>query len=494
MILARFASVLALVAFQDLDHPALFEKTDDLVIERVEKDGELVCSVHAMRVTALRLARALAAEFQLEIDGAELLPTSAVVSLDLQDRPLRQVWEYMAGSLGLRAQLRGKSISFLPEQDMQQGVSALLDEASRSYIGLQRDFPDHPLVAEALFQRGWVEERRNALTAAWTSYGMLTERFPESTRVPQALFRGGVVLSQEKEWEQAAERLSALLRLEGVAELEAPTRTALARCLAHLDRSEAALAMLDALESFLPAQTGPDVQERQYVRARALNGLRRWKEAVAALDTADARTRTAVQEAESLELRAVALEGLADWAGASRNWLLLANRAAGSERTIFLRHAARLALAAGDEVAVLFIASLPPQAEPDPELLAHGKQARERLALHDRKQPTETASERLLRAERLLSTGSELEAHALLASIHPLRSTLKPTELVQFASRYARALGERDGIQRAIELLREVLPTTNDATVRREIYLLASDMYERAGQFDAAIEALEGRL
>ena len=494
MILARLIGVLALFASQDLDHPALFETADDLAIERVEKDGELVCSVRATRVPALRLARALAAEFQLEIDGIHLLPTTEVVSLDLQRRPLRQVWEFLAGTLGLGAQLRGKTVSFLAEQDAPDNVSEMLDEASRRYIGLQRDFPEHPLVAEALFQRGWVEERRNALTAAWTSYDMLTEHFPESTRVPQALFRGGVVLSRAKSWEKAAEKLSTLLRLEGVAELEAPARTALARCLAHLDRSEAALAMLDALEAFLPAQTGPDVQERQYVRARALNGVRRWKEAVVALDAADARDRTPDQELESLELRAVALEGLANWAGASRNWLLLSNKAAGTERTICLRHAARLALAAGDEVAVLFIASMATESERDPEILASDKQARERLALYERKQFTETPSARLAHAERLLDAGSELEAHALLASLHPLRSSLKPPELLQFTLHYARALGERDGIERAIELLREALPITNDAAKRREIYLLASDIYERAGQFDAAIAALEGRL
>ncbi len=494
MIVCGIALGFLALGSQDLDHPGLQAGADEPAIERSDRDGEVLCSVRCSRLSAARVVHTLSTRFELHLNGSEHIPTTAVVSFELERRPLRQVCDLLAGQLGLRADLRGKILTLEPEESEQQSAAGMLDEASRMYLGLQRDFPEHAQVAEALFQRGWVEERRHAYNAAWASYDLLVERFPESPRLPLALFRSGTALSAAQQWDQAAERLSRLLRLESVAELEAPARTSLARALAHLGRSESALAMLDALEAFLPATSAPDAQERQYVRARALNGLRRWKDALTALNAADARPPTAEQELESLELRAIALEGQSDWAGASRNWLLLAGKRKGAERTIALRHAGRLALAAGDEVAVLFIASMPLETAGDPELDAHGRAARERLALGEKTSAVESPAARLARAERLLAAGAELEAHALLTSIHPHRATLDAPAQLRFARLYARALADRDGAGRAVELLREALPGAQDAAERREIYLLAGDIYERAGRLDDAIAALEGRL
>jgi tetratricopeptide (TPR) repeat protein len=478
-------------ALQDWDDPRLFEPEPDIQIAHEVVEGEILCSVQAVRVPAVRLVRSLAKELGQELEGVELLSPTSVVSVDMERRPVRQVWEFMVGSLGLRADVRSHVVSLRTEAADVATSDAMLEEASRRFIGLQRDYPDHPLVAEALFQRGWVEERRGVSAAAWTSYELLVEHFPESERVPQALLRAGLAFSAAGEWERGAARLSELLRREDQAEMEAPARAALARCLAHLGRSETALAMLDALDTSLPAVSGADQQDRQYARARALVGLRRWKEAIAALDLADARPPTSHQEHEALELRALALEGMADWSGASRNWLLLSKRLEGNERTIALRHAARLAFAAGDDLAVLFMADM---AKHDSEVGEFGRQAGERLGWERSAPTSESVQQRLDRAERALAGGTELEAHALLTSIHPMRGTLTPDELRRFALMYAPALAQRDGLDGAIELLREAARATPSGEDRRIMYLLAGELLERGDRLEQAIAAYEGRL
>jgi hypothetical protein len=252
--------------------------------------------------------------------------------------------------------------------------------------------------------------------------------------------------------------------------------------------------MLDALENLAPAVGEEDAQDRLYIRARALVGARRFHHALDALDEADLTERTAVEELDSFEIRALALEGIGRDADASRAWLAFAQRAIGSEREEGLRRAAELALGAGDELSVLFIEQLATKLGEDGVVEASAREARQRLDLEDTDLVGASALERLDRAERLLAGGLGDEAHDLLESIHAQSTRFSEVDATRFLLAFGRTLGERAGVDAALEMLREGIGSIQDAERRRSIYLLAAELLEAEERFDDAIEAYKGRL
>jgi tetratricopeptide (TPR) repeat protein len=454
-------------------------------------DGELWCSVAAEDAPLGPLLEALSERAGVTFQGVERLPSDLRVSAYLERRPLSQAVTWILGSAGLRADRRLDT--FTLRADARERTD-LLTEGQAAYLRALREWPNHEGAPRAVFGQALLEEDRGNSGAARAHYERLIEGWPSSDLVPEALRSCAELWQADREWSHAAQKWSDLLRLEREHEYETLAYTELARCTALLGDSERALFMLDALENLAPAEGEEDAQDRLYIRARALVGARRFHHALDALDEADLTERTAIEELDSFEIRALALEGIGRDADASRAWLAFAQRAIGSDREEGLRRAAELALGAGDELSVLFIEQLATKLGEDGVVEASAREARQRLDLEDTDLVGASALERLDRAERLLAGGLGDEAHDLLESIRAQSTRFSEVDATRFLLAFGRTLGERAGVDAALEMLREGIGSIQDAERRRSIYLLAAELLEAEERFDDAIEAYKGRL
>ncbi len=459
-----------------------------------EIDGEWRCSVIAERAPVQPLVAALARHCGVALEGFNGVARTTLVDVELRDRPVRQALDYVLGSVGLRVEPRtgawlvcaGVRAPSTPEKLREQALSA--------YLGVLREFPDLALCAEALWNQALVEIARSEVRAARVVLDGLVERHPHSPLVPAALMRAGELCEREQDWDQAAVRFADLLRLARPHEHEIPARLELALCAVHQGRSDRALAMLATLERIAPSADPTQAQARSLVRAMAHVEAGSFAEAQHDLDVVESTPLSEADRAAALELRARSFEGLGNHAEAARAWLAVGRGAQGAEQTIALRHAARLALEAGDELAVLMIHALAQDSGAEGATEALARAARERLALAPAARAGAAAVERLERAEELLARGLTGEAAAALDALDMLRAELDQEQTARFTLANGRALAASAGLDAALAAFRELLPELEGAQHRRAVYLLAGELLEEAGRMDEAIEAYRGRM
>ena len=486
--LAALAATLVLSAASRADEGERFQVRSALV------DGQWRCSIFAERASARELIGALARQCDVTLEGFEHVSRTALVDADLRDRPVHQALEYVLGSVGLRLETRRGVWRVRASLRTPAEPETLREQALTAYLGALRDFPDHLGGAGALLSQGEIEQARGHLAAARERFDGVVESYPDSELVAEALMRAGLTLVRLRDWEQAAVRFADLLRLERVHPFEVPARLELARCTVALGEGQRALAMLDALDSIHPAEDGAQARARLLVRAGALVATGALEEAATDLAWLELQPLPHDARREVLELSARALEGLERPAEAARRWLAYSQESEGGERTIGLRHAARLALAAGDEVAVLFIQELAEREGAGGSLGPQADVARERLALGALAGGGATSTRRIERAEELVDAGSALEALELLDAVERSGSRLEPAALLRAGLTRGRALARVQGVEAAVGALRALVPQLQDGDARRAVYLLAGELLEQAGHVDAAIEAYQGRL
>lgn len=456
-----------------------------------DDDGDLLCTVHADQDSLLDVLREIARQSNLSLDGVEASWSKTLVSADLERRPLRQVLNFVLGSVGLRGELRQGAIYLREGEENLAVADELYESALASYLRTLRDFPNHSLADDALRSQARIEERRGHVSAARAHYEALIERQPDSDLVPEAMYKSGVLSMREGAWQDAAQRLSDLLRLEVDHDYEAPGRLELAYCVAELGEYERALYMIDALEGIAPPQTPEEERRRAYVRIRAMAGLGQGKQALALLDDVDRRLGFANSKRESLALRAAAAEAAGQLEESARAWLAYGRIAEGAERVRAVTRAARMAADGGDELTALFIIQLAKRE--GVELTDLSREVRQRLALDEMELSTTTV-QRLARAERQFTATQTADALKTLQSIEPLVPQLSAEDRLRFAKVHARTLAAELGVDAGVSSLRSTLPSFDDASARRELYLLAGDLLEQEGRLDDAIEAYQGRL
>ena len=457
-------------------------------------DGDWRCSIYAERAPLRDVLVRLARQCDMVVEGFEHVSRTALVDADLRDRPVRQALDYVLGSVGLRVEPRVGTWRISESTRAPTSAEELRTQATGALLAALRDFPDHPNAADALLAQGQLELSRDHQAAAAAHFDTLVERFPESGRVPEALLRAGLAMGQLQQWTDAADRYADLLRLEMAHPYEREARLELARATVWRGDARAALVMLDALESIDPVSDTTRRRARDLVRTRALLESGREREALLLLDQVERSRLTGLEALQAYELRGRGLEALGQPADAARAWLAFAESASGNERTIGLRHAARLALESGEELSVLFIARMAAGDPAEAELEALAQQARERLALFSTSPKDASLVERLERGEELLATGQFREARDALAVLGLSRARLDDDELLRFALAYGRALQHTDGVDEAVNVLRDLLAELELDAARREIYLLVGELYEEVGRLDEAVEAYQGRL
>ena len=174
------------------------------MVKVVEKDGEIVCTVHARHVPIDELMRQIGRESGRTIEGLAELREYPEVEIDLVERPIDLVVERVCGAAGLRAQVKSKSITVKSDLDGSATTDELIDMADVMFVRALRHFPEAPQAAEAEFLLGDIQERRKNQGAARTHYDTLIRAFPESPFYIEALMRTGTILSRLGSWRDAA--------------------------------------------------------------------------------------------------------------------------------------------------------------------------------------------------------------------------------------------------------------------------------------------------
>lgn len=457
-----------------------------------EREGERFCTIHADNALLHDVLRDLAEQAQISVDGLDASTRRTLVSIDLRERPLRQAVTFIAGSVGLEAEVRQGLLVLRPGLE-DSTDSALLRDAALAVSGATlRDFPDHALAPEALRNQAVLDDRQGRPASARARYDQLVERYPDSALSTDALFSAGELLMREEAWQDAADRFSELLRSEREHDLEVPARLELAWCVARLGQHERALYMMDALDSIDAAASRGEELRRTQVRVRALAGLGRGDAALKLLDDVDARLATPADRAESLELRALACTAAGRRGDAARAWLAYAQLCGGAHKEHALQEAATHALAAHDEVGALFVAQT--AHKQGIELDGVTREARAALTLENQEPATADTSVTLDRAERLCDGGSTAEALKLLQSLEAGSANFDEPTRARFARCQARTVAREVGVDTALTHLREQLARLSQPELRRELYILAGELLEQAGRIDEAIEAYRGRI
>jgi tetratricopeptide (TPR) repeat protein len=375
MMLALAVTALAFAGAQEI-HDGNLVRPLRVGAESIE--GRLWFSVQAQNASALGVVREIARLSGRDVTGLDALDEPALVTVDLVDRPLDQVLEFTLGSLGLRADLSRTTIEIV--SDRPKTADEHLDLAAAAWLRAWSRFPDHMDAPQARLAQAEIAEMRGLSSAARSSYLTLAEDYPSSAVVGEAYMRAGRISGQLGQWAEASRLFRTLSNLDAGSEYHAAARLEWARAMVAQGDPQAALYMLSALATNYPTTDVTELTGRRLVKARALNARELFMEALTELDRADPNFDD-FGRWEALHIRALALEGVGLPGDAARAWLLYAGEANGNDRAHAYHEAARLSLAADDELAVLFVIRQAEIAGVTTGLEAYERDARQKLGL-----------------------------------------------------------------------------------------------------------------
>jgi len=426
------------------------------------------------------------------LEGYESLGSSALVTVELVQRPLDQVLEYVLGSVGLSFELRRDTLIVLPADVEDLGREEILDQVSFSWLRAMTRFPGHHAAPAARLAQGELAEMRGNLGAARNHYQTLVEDYPDAEEVAEATMRTGRILQELGIWSQAAAQYRTLANLDRAAEYHAAARLELARCTVQLDDPQSALHMLEALDLAYPSADSTERTARQLVRAEALNARERYMEALRLLDRADPDLDPMVRQ-DALRIRAIALEGVGLPGEAGRAWLLYSEAAQRGERRDALEHAARLALQADDEMGALFVCRRAKEEGHGERFQRYELEARRRLGFDEVEETLqERRGEQIDQAEAWLAAEEIGRAAEILQPLYLGRAALGPVDATRVCVAWAACIESRQGVEEALQVLAEVRDSFETLELRSRIDVGAARLLEKNGLFDRAVDAYSG--
>lgn len=457
-------------------------------VKTMVSDGRTWFSVRSQNSSALSLLEDLAAAANRDLQGVDVLPEGALLTVDLDRRPLDQVLEYALGSLGLRAELSRDSITL---SEMPTDPQAELELAAAAWARATRRFPDDPSAPQARLAQGELAERKGLLVAARDNYLSLIEDYPLSPLVGEAYMRAGRLSTSLGQWGEASRLFRTLANSQVAREYLVAARREWARCMVAQGDAQAALYMLNALDTQYPASDATDQTARRLVKASALNATGRYMEALQEIDLAD-RDFDEYGAWEALQIRAVALEGVGLPGEAARAWLLYAKDAAGPDKAFAYGEAARLALASNDEVAVLFVVRQADQDGVHTGLENYEAEARRHLGL-DVDATAASPEEKLDRAEEELADGDTEAAAKLVQPLYLARGALDEATSARVCIAWARTIDAEGDLDTALAVLSQARPEFTEQEAIHALDVAAARLLESRGRFDDAVEAYQGR-
>ncbi len=468
-------------------------RADNLPSIQVEDiEGREWWTVQARGVTVENLVSTIARRSGRQLDGLPPRARAVIVNAHLQRRSLEQVLEYTLGSVGLDYELHRDAIFVRLVAPTEATQQELIDNATVAWLRATTRFPGYPSAPSARLAQGELAEMRGMMTAANANYQTLIEEYPASKAASEALMRSGRIYKRLEDWQSASTQFRELASRTEHNEYQAPARLELARCFVERGNPESARYLLDALDEEFPT-TDPLVRtERMLVRAQILNDLGEYLQTLKVLDPSS-RQFDPLSGREMLRIRAVAMEGLQMYGDAGRAWLLYARDAEPDARSQALENAARLALADGDEMGVVFIYKEAERESLTPQTIEYWKQARHRLGLEDAGLEGATSEERIVAGESLLIEGKIDLASAIFEPLFQGRGALPEPMAARAAVGWANCVADRDGLETAIELLGGLRASFEDIEATKRLDLGAAQLFEAQDRFAEAIDAYQGK-
>ena len=430
--------------------------------------------------------RTFAKKAGLALEGAELLPRGAEVTVDLRRRPIEQVLEFVLGSQGISGELlRGSLVIHAGQHD----PAELLRDAQEAWKRVEAE-GDESAAVRARLAQGNLAEVRGDLEGAYKLYAELAEE-ELSPDAAEAMYRAGRILERLGHWAEAAQHFRLLAGLDEGKAYHARARLELARVSIELGDAQSALHLLNFLEGNYATLDPVERAERRLVRARAFNAVREFVEALRVLEEGEVVSAPEA-EARALEIRAVAFEGLGFHVEAARAWLIFARETQDEEaRVRAFEQAGELSLEAGDELGALFVCREAAKHGADEGLGELQRRARLRLGLDEADVPT-TIHERLELAERRLAAGETRAAGELYESLYLARGALPLDEQARVLSGWARVVRARSGLEAAIEILSRARAGLEEPEAQGLLDVTAAGLYEAEGLYEQAAEAYRG--
>lgn len=458
-------------------------------VERNDAEAGARWSVVAIAARLEEVVRAIARHAGLALEGAELIPAAAEVSIQLASRPLGEVLTLVLGTGGLHGELAGGTLRVQAEAD---APAALFARADAAWAELGALTPG-PAGAAARLARGALAEARGDERTAVVQYTAgLEEELARAGDAPEdatleLLYHAGLARARQGDWTTAARHFRRL-GAQGGALFRTRAHLALAHALLELGDAQGAASALEALDVTGDACAAA---ERRLLRARACLASAQPEDTLRVLDAGpEAPVRGA--EARSFALRAEALATLGHPSAAAWAWLVFAHEGAvRPERPAALARAAELALESGDALAALFVCR---EAEalglaPDFAILAQTARERLGLAASDARIPF---AERIALAEALLELESGRAAQ-LLEGLEREQESLSPLERALLFATRAKLVALREGSARALALLAEARATLDAPEARQTLDKAAASLLESEDRFGAAADAYRGR-
>lgn len=459
-----------------------------------ESDEGLLLTVHADNAPIDRLVRGIGRKIDRQVVGLEDVGSNESVAVYFDRRPLNEAVHWILGSAGLRGVLSADTIRVYDDTPPFPESAELLNLAEVAWIRALRNHPNHPSGAAAEMALAQVQEERGALAAAINHYEYLIERYPDSEFAPEAMLVAGIHFGELGEWDAAARRFQGLTQLDRPHAYSTLARIELARALCYSNQPTSALYTLDALDLHYPPTSDQDKRSRLILRGRALALLGNAVDALRAVDLARAYGVSSEPGLDVLEVRAMALERSERFGEASVAWLRLANETAGELHKRSVESAARNALAAGDELGVLFIEAWADDRGSVGVIQSHVTEARVRIGLETESVINLNAPQQLAHGKSLFEAGMSDEAVRTLQPLHRQRAELSEELQLDLGLSFAKALEAETLTDLAVEVLRETAEGLSEPDARRRIYVLASTILEENGRLQDALDALEGRL
>jgi tetratricopeptide (TPR) repeat protein len=464
------------------------------LVSTVQRENEWFCSISAPRTSLRGIVEQLARGILVEVEGLERISPTALVTVELRDRPVPQALEWVLGAANLRAKWRTGVLQIQPIVPHSPTPDELRDCALATYTGALRSFPDVEAGARAAFAKALIFEQRGSITQAVSAYDSLVRAFPEAAQAPEALIRAARRLFAERDYEGAGLRYADLLRLSLNSPFTLEARLGFAKSLAFKGDFRTALRLLSALDTSNPAATRKELHERLLVRARCVLGEGNAPGARALLREAENGGIEPELELDYYELSARALPLDAPPEYAATVWLRYAQLADGDRRVEAAAEATRLTRLAGDELAALWIDRWAEQNGAGAKTRTHANAAREALGLDPSTLASDPVADRLARAERLMRARLWAEAQAAFETLRASDSALDDAARTRVLVGLALCLDGQDAVDQAIEVLREGLAQMTDEARRRDLLLTAGSIFEDRERIDEAIEAYRGKL
>lgn len=470
-----------------------------------EDDGYRI-SIRSEKGSIKELVKQVGAKVGRTVRGFETIARDPKVDIYLNERPWREALRWSLGTAGLSFQTTVDSITVSEELPAYPSSEKAYLKASLTWQRVRAQYPEHINADQHQLALGKCAEALGPTftTVAITNYETIVDSFPESDLIPEALRRTADLYAQLGQWKSAVLRYQDLAELPYQHPYHAIARRELSRSLCHIGEAEGnptlrtenaqkALLQLTALDLAYPTIENEERRERALLQALAHTLTDDPIRALRTLDLAATFSSAGYQDLTLMEIRALALERAGRPGEASIAWLMQADQLIGEDRKQALIKAARNALASESEIATMTIVKLAKNEGLGRDLLPFDRTAQSRMGLVGELSAL-SIDQRITRGRGLLAESSFVEAARVISEVFDQRAQLKPEVLEQIAIDLARALSKDDRIDEAIDVLRTAgieLPAHYD---RSAIYHTAADILENADRFEAAIDALGGRL